>query len=295
MEQPAEMQDSEVATAADEPELDSSVDEALDDADDNYYSTDDETDGEPEEVASDDEEIDYDGEKFKVPAKLKEAFLRQQDYTKKTQEVAEQRKAVEAHYQEVQRQAQVQQQNFADYAKAYNLDNQLKQYAQLDWNALMDADPVQAMKLDREMRNIEAERNNTLASITQKQQQQALQTQQETAKRMQEGRAVLEREIKGWQPGNEVDLALASYAKSYGVENPAPAIADNPKIALILHKAWQFDQLMEKQATKPKPAPQEKPVTRIAASKGTASKDPSQMSSAEFAKWRQSQIKRRSA
>ena len=40
-------------------------------------------------------EIEYDGEKFKVPSKLKEAFLRQSDYTKKTQAVAKERAEIE--------------------------------------------------------------------------------------------------------------------------------------------------------------------------------------------------------
>ena len=56
----------------------------------------------------------------------------------------------------------------------------------------------------------------------------------------------------------------------------------------------QFDQLMKKSAAqKEKPVPQEKPVTRITASKGTATKSPSQMTDREFAKWRQTQIKNR--
>jgi len=40
-------------------------------------------------------EIEYDGVNHKVPVALKDAFLRQDDYTKKTQEVAEQRRALE--------------------------------------------------------------------------------------------------------------------------------------------------------------------------------------------------------
>lgn len=64
----------------------------------------DDYDEEGEEVQPEedgDAEIDYDGAKYRVPAKLKEAFLRQQDYTQKTQKLAEQRQYVEQHAQAV--------------------------------------------------------------------------------------------------------------------------------------------------------------------------------------------------
>jgi hypothetical protein len=288
MEQPAEMQESSTETPGagyvdtsinTAPEVVEEVDtpELLD-----------------EQPADDGEEIDYEGEKFKVPKVLKEAFMRQQDYTQKTQSVAEQRKAVEAQAAEIQQRAAMQQQFIAEYAEVHSLDSQLQQYAQVNWTELIDADPVQAMKLDRQMRELQQRREQVVSSVTQKQQQHQLQMQQETAKRMQDGKAVLEREIKGWAPGNELDNSLSEYANANGVQNIGPAIADNPKVAVFLHKAWQFDQLMKKAATpKEKPEPQEKPVTRITARTGTATKDPSQMTDREFARFRASQIANR--
>jgi hypothetical protein len=66
-----------------------------------------EPDAPPEVETSDDdsEEVDYEGEKYKLPKKLKDALLRQQDYTQKTQQVAEQRRAIEAQAQQVQQHA----------------------------------------------------------------------------------------------------------------------------------------------------------------------------------------------
>lgn len=289
MEQLAEMQDSGTEESIADESMDTSVDTSTSPEDDQTDSTD------PAsllEAETDDEEIDYDGEKFKVPKKLKEAFMRQQDYTQKTQTVAEQRKAVEAQEAEIQRKAQLQQQNIAEYAEAYSLDNQLKQYQQIDWQQLIEADPVQAMKLDRQMRELQQRRDQVVTSVTQKQQQQALQMQQETAKRLQEGRAVLEREIKDWSP--ELGKKLLDYGQSIGFKAEELANVTNPVAVKLLHKAWQFDQLMKKSASeKDKPVPQEKPVTRITASKGTAQKNPSQMTDREFAKWRQSQIAKR--
>jgi hypothetical protein len=287
MEQLAEMQDSGTALPAADESIDTSVDTST--------SPEDVIDSPESETllpGDDDEEIDYDGEKYKVPAKLKEAFMRQQDYTQKTQSVAEQRKAVEAQAVEIQQRAQQQQAHIAEYAEALSLDNELKKYQGIDWNALVDSDPVQAMKLDRQMRDLQQRRDQVVSSVTQKQQQQALQMQQETAKRLQEGRAVLEREIKGWSP--ELGKQLSAYGQEIGFSAEELANVTNPNAIKLLHKAWQFDQLMKKSAAqKEKPAPQEKPVTRITASQGTATKTPSQMTDREFAKWRQTQIKNR--
>src|ERR1700690_794656 len=40
-------------------------------------------------------ELDWGGEKFQVPAKLKDAFMKNEDYTRKTQELAQQRASLD--------------------------------------------------------------------------------------------------------------------------------------------------------------------------------------------------------
>lgn len=286
MEQLAEMQDSGTEIpAADEP-IEKSADSSTS-PDDIVESP------ESSEPVDDGDEIEHEGEKYKVPKALKDAFLRQQDYTQKTQSVAEQRKAVEAQSAEIQRRAAAQQANIAEYAEAYSLDNQLNQYAGINWSELIDADPVHAMKLDRQMRELQQKRDAVVASVTQKQRTQAEETQRANAKQIEEGRAVLEREIKDWSP--ELGKKLMSYGQEIGFKAEELANVTNPVAVKLLHKAWQFDQLMKKQAMAPSaaPAPQEKPVTRITASKGTAVKDPAKMTDTEFAKWRRNQIAQR--
>jgi hypothetical protein len=66
-------------------------------------------------------EIEQDGKKYSVPAELKESFLRQSDYTRKTQELSSERAQVHAVYQQTTQLAQsiMQQQNqLAQYAQA---------------------------------------------------------------------------------------------------------------------------------------------------------------------------------
>src|SRR5215204_3179929 len=54
---------------------------------------------EAETEAEELEEIERNGKKYKIPTALKSELLMQQDYTRKTQEVAEQRRAIEAEQQ----------------------------------------------------------------------------------------------------------------------------------------------------------------------------------------------------
>lgn len=286
MEQPAEMQESEAAPAAEE-----STNTAVDTSTSPEDQPESEATLDENQAESDDEEIDYEGAKYKVPKTLKDAFLRQQDYTQKTQTLAEQRKAIDAERVEVQQRAQMQQQYVNEVAEAISLDKQIEQYSQVDWNALYDSDPVQAMKLDRQMRELQAQRDGVVSNITAKQRQAAMDTQQATAKQIQEAMTVVAREIPNWSP--ETAKTLNSYGQTIGYAAQELATITDPRAVKLLHKAYMYDQLVAKQAVKPKPEAQEKPVTRITASKGTAAKTPLQMTDPEFAKWRHGQIKSR--
>jgi len=281
-----EAPDSEVAAPAEaqEESNDTSIDTSLIESD----SESQETEAPAEE--DDSEEVDYEGEKYKLPKKLKDALLRQQDYTQKTQAVAEQRRALEAQAQQVQQHAQLSQQYVAEYAEALALDKELARYANIDWNQLTDADPVQAMKLDRQMRELQQRRNEVVSSVTQKQQAQAIEAQRIAQQRLNEGRAVLEREIKGWTP--DTAKALASFGMEQGFTEQELAQVNDPRTVKLLHKAWQYDQLMKAKTAKPEPVTQERPVTRITASKGTV-KTPDKMTDKEFAAWRRNQIRNR--
>ena len=86
-------------------------------------------DGEPIEE-DEDEEVDLDDElKLRVPKseaqKVREAVLRQADYTRKTQELAEQRRTFDSERQNI---SQATQQELAVFAQATALGQQVAQY-----------------------------------------------------------------------------------------------------------------------------------------------------------------------
>lgn len=96
---------------------------------------------------------------------------------RQVREVAEQRKQVEMQVQAAQQQMQVQQQVMGVYAEAKAIEMELNKYANVDWNAYFDQDPVEAAKADRYMRDMQAkhsqkmqEANNAQQYIMQQQQ-----------------------------------------------------------------------------------------------------------------------------
>jgi hypothetical protein len=282
MEQP-DIQDSEVAHATEEP---SEV------AEHEEISVEDPETESPHE-GEEEEEIDYEGQKYKVPKNLRDAFLRQADYTRKTQEVAEQRKQLEAQAAQVQRQAKEHQEYVTELAEVVAVDKQLAQFQNVNWQQLYDANPGEAARLTHQMNELRNYRGQLAQSITQKQQQRALNEQQATAKQVQEASLYLAREVKGWS--DERSNALLKYGVEQGI--PADVLSrttiQHPAIGKILHKAELYDQLVKKQSAKPRQEAQEKPVTRITSSKSGTHRDPEKMSADEWLKWRNAQIKRR--
>lgn len=241
---------------------------------------------------SDDEEIEHEGEKYRVPKKLKDSFLMQADYTRKTQEIANQRKELELKTQDIQRRSQEQQQYLNEVAEAISLDKQIAQFKGVDWNALIDRDPVEAMRLDRQMRELTEQRNQVVSGITHKQQQQAMESQQATVKQLQEASAMLTRDIPGWGP--DMQRTIVEFGQENGYTPHELSVVVDPRAVKMLHKAMLYDQLTKKQAAiKSKPESQEKPVTKIVASRSTVRKDPAQMTDKEFAIFRRQQIKGR--
>lgn len=266
-------------------------------------------DVDPAEPVDDGEEIEYDGEKFKVPKKLKDGFLMQADYTRKTQAVAESQKALEA--REAEYKAQIEARNAAfeqqekflhehikDVAKVESIDERLAEYAKLDWDAITAADPVHAIKLERQVRELQTARQAAVQKITAAQQQQNFERQQLTAKQQQEmsqrqeaGRRELEASIKGYATP-EVQEGLKAAAVAIGYKPEELAQVNDPRAVKLLHKAYLYDQLVAKATKKPAAEPL-KPVTRIAAKTSPATVDEDKMTAKEWATWRNEQLAQR--
>lgn len=233
------------------------------------------------------EEIEYEGKTAKVPKELKDAFLRHKDYTQKTQDHADRVRAAEAQYAAKQQYVQLQEATIQESAHVLSIDQRLKQYEQVAWDDLSAKDPALAMKLDREMRQLQAQRMQLSQGIAQKHQALAFQQQQQAATRLEEGRRELERDIKGWSP--ELAGKLMQTAKSLGFRDEELANVSDPRTVKLLHEAHLYRQLMAKQSARPPAAPLPKPVTKVGGGSASNTKTLSDLSPEEWAARRNEQ------
>lgn len=245
-----------------------------------------ESEDQPEEPVDDSEEIEFNQKQYKLPKEIASAVKdMQKDYTVKTQSLAEQRKTFEA-------QSQFQQQHIQEFAKVVALNDSIAEFEKIDWNALSQEDPVKAQQLFFHKSSLESQRNQLAQTISQKNQQLALEKQQDFAKRIEESESVLKRDIKDWSP--ELESKLLTFASSnYNVDaEDFKSAKANPSTMKLLYDAYVGKQIIQKQMAKPKPTAA-KPVTTLSAKGTKVHKDPSAMSDSEFAAWRRGQIKRR--
>lgn len=191
--------------------------------------------GDPIDPPEDDsEEVEHDGQKYKVPKALKPLLLMQADYTRKTQQVAEERAVVQAERQALHQSSQAE---LDTYARATTLAGQLAQYQQVDWPAWHDSDPFAAAKATSEYQMLRDAHQQAIGQLSNLRGQRTLQQQQETAKRMEEGRAVLTREVPGWN--DDLKAKLITHAAGYGFSRQElDDLEADPRVAKVLHAAF---------------------------------------------------------
>ncbi len=245
----------------------------------------------------DSEEIDHEGEKYKLPKKLadewKNGRLRQQDYTVKTQDLAKQKTEFETAQQEFVARQQFQQQHIQAVAKVMAIDERLEQFSKLDWNALTDADPVQALKLDRQMRELQQQKAQQIEGLQQSQAKLTFEQQQATARRQQEAREELSKDIPGFGTA-EVQKQLLEVGKAAGYKQEELASVQDPRAVKLLHKAYLYDQLIAKAKAPATTSANITPITRVTGASAATQKSigDKALSDAEYNRMRREYIAR---
>jgi len=261
----------------DEPELELDASE-----DDEQLDEDSEQDDEPETDAEDDEDSKEQPQTFKLKIKgeeiekpLEEVISLAQmgaDYTQKTQEVAEQRRQLEDYAQTIkvqeqslQSQFEAQQSFLSEVADIKAIDNQLAQFANVDWQALSDNDFVEAQKLFFTHNQLQEQRRQVTANLTTKANQMQQQKDAQLQQRVEQGKAILAKEIPNWSQKTSQEIILAG--KDYGFNDDELGTIVDPRHVKVLHDAMQWRKLKGNSVVKNKVS-QAKPVVK-AGSKDT--------------------------
>jgi FtsZ-binding cell division protein ZapB len=224
-----------------------------------------EPEAEAEEVEQSDEDevpailkLKVNGEEVEKPIDEIVALAQQGlDYTQKTQQVAEQRKELEAYAESIKAQEQAFQEQMQlnnvlieDVAKITSLDQQLNQYANVNWQQLSDNDFVEAQKLFFTYNQLQQERSQLVSQFEAKKQEVVTKQTQLMAEKIAKGKEILAKEIPNWSP--ETNQALLSTGKDYGFSDAELNAIVDPRHVKVLHDAMQWRKLQQNSTVKKK-------------------------------------------
>ena len=195
--------------------------------------------------------IEVDGKTVELTKEqLAEAYkngLRQSDYTKKTMEVAEQRKAAEAEVAKAREERQAYATNLQKIAA--QLEGALESQKDINWQELLQNDPMEYLR----QQHLYQQRQAQLAQNQSEQQRVAQIQQAEAQEALQrtladEANKLVERipEWKDAAKANEGKKAVADYMRSQGVPENVISNLSNHLPIVFAHKAMLYDQMMQK-------------------------------------------------
>lgn len=212
-------------------------------------------DGQAQEAESAEETewvVEFGGQERKLPKGIPESVARDiqefgqsltRDYTRKTQEIAEIRKQIDAERQAAQELTRLTHEHADLVADWRVVQRQIEGMSQTDWDALSESDPLTAqkqmarlMQLQNAQQRIGAQLQQSIASMTAKQQASAKEA-------LERANAELAKD-KDLKWGKETAAALTAYGKSLGFSDTELAQVADPRVVRLLHKAQQYDALV---------------------------------------------------
>ena len=228
----AEAEDTEaedIVEDDDEPEVEEEADEAPESAEALYR------------VRVGDEEVEVDLNE------LTNSYMRQSDYTRKTQQVAEQRKAIEAELTSVQGERARYAEQRAEVERALSQQEPNQEH----WDQLYESDPLEYTR----QRDLYRDRKEAAAELKVEQQrvheEHLAALQAESQKRLEHERERITELIPEWIDPEIADLektSVITYAQRVGYTSDELANVSDARAVAVLRKAMMYDDLM---ASKP--------------------------------------------
>lgn len=193
-------------------------------------------------------EVEYEGKQYQVPPELREALLRQSDYTRKTQDLAHSRRSVEAMQQSVQQAAQVAQQLAPLHAQLFAMQSQAQQIRSQLTTELLTSDPIGYNTLQGQLSLLHQDIQQFSGHVQQAQSHYDQQIKAVRQQRLQEGLPNLKKLVPDIDKP-EVQAALSRYAVDKGLPLEALEYINYEPVAVeLIWKAQQYEKLIADQA-----------------------------------------------
>lgn len=192
----------------------------------------------PDAQADDSAEVSIDGKTFRVPKELKDAVLRHEDYTRKTQDVAERARVLDAQARMLQEREAFQTAHASDLQALQTLQQQIRDYSQMDMSQLTTD---QLIKVKMHVDNLKEAERAKLTEVHGKAQEFQGRINQSLQELQAKGQDVLKKAIPKW--GSEEVKSLTEYGVSQGYQQHELAQLFDPRHVITLWKASQWDKL----------------------------------------------------
>jgi hypothetical protein len=251
------------------------------------------------------EEIEWKGQKHSIPRALKDAFLVQADYTKKTQDIATEREALANERKSFSEQANSRSQaELAEVGELYALKKTVDDWAKVNWQDLRNKaqtvqDLAQIQGLESEYHKAQNELAQKSGAYQQKLQQRALDANRDRDTQVEQAHAAVAKDIKEWSPEHFNKLTdFAVRAGGFRADD-LKAVSD-PRALKLLHLAYIGDQSIKKLAAQAKAAAAEsaQPLPQVGSKAGANQRrasDPSgdKLSDTEWTNRRREELRKR--
>jgi hypothetical protein len=213
---------------------------------------------------------------------LREGYMRQKDYSRKTAEVARQREEVGNQVRQAVESERGQYVKTLQELQSVILETVAPELKDVNWTTLATTDPFEYVRLDNRRKQI----TEVLSSLQQKQEEtskkQAEERKTEALKTAQKTLETLQADIPGWSP--TLYQSLLKTGESLGYKHEEVANWTDARAIKLLHKANLYDQL---KSEKPVTTNKANPPPRVVKA-GAAQQNPGQQKHAEAMKRLQS-------
>ena len=248
--------DEEAAPTEEEESTEETQDESLEEE-----SEEEESEEEDEESEESDEQESEEPEVYAVTVngteqevtfdELIKGYSRQSDYTKKTQELAEERRNIESGMEQYKSELAGLQQERQQYVDALTQVIQsstagLETYSNVDWAALKEEDPIEYITKRDEYREMQERVRSQQHTMQIEQQKQAAQMQQVKKQLLHDEHSKLVEKVPEWgQPDSQKAMAIEirDYALEQGFSSEEISSLVDHRSLVVLMKAQKYDAM----------------------------------------------------
>lgn len=192
--------------------------------------------------------VKIDGKDVEVPlSELKNGYQRQADYTRKTMEVSEQRKAAEAERAQAHQERQAYAANLQRMQA--QLEGALQQQQQTNWEELLQSDPVEYLKQQHQAQARQAQLSQVYAEQQRMAALQQAEAQQAHLRHLQAQQDALLAKLPEWKDdarSKAEKVAIREYLAEQGYEPDAINNIADARAVILARKAMLYDQMVGK-------------------------------------------------